>query len=37
MSYMLILSVDNMAFSLPFCLGEAGFDGIVAGSPGCPC
>ena len=25
--------MDNMAFSLPFCLGEAGFDGIVAGRP----
>ena len=23
--------MDNMTFSLPSCLGEAGFDGIVAG------
>ena len=29
--------MDNMAFSLPFCLGEAGFGGIVAGRLGCPC
>ena len=25
--------MDNMAFSLPFCLGETMFDGIVAGRP----
>ena len=25
--------MDNMAFSLTFCLGEAWFDGIVAGRP----
>ena len=25
--------MDNMTFSLPSCLGEAGFDEIIAGHP----
>ena len=29
--------MDNMDFSLMFCLGEAGFDGLLLAVLECPC